>query len=115
MNNQVRTLGQQLFFFETPDGYPDTTEFWSGNMPPRWTFANTLANATSQTVIDTAPYLGGSTAAAIDKIERDFFADELPAATRAALLTYLNGGTFNATRVRETIALALSCAEFQWF
>lgn len=115
MNGQVRTLGQQLFFYETPDGYPDTTEFWSGNMPPRWSFANTLVGLTTQTVVDTAPYLAGTTAAAIDKIQTDFFANELPATTRQALTTYLSGGTFNATRVRETIALALSSAEFQWY
>ena len=84
-------------------------------MPPRWSFANTLTGATTQTVIDTAPYLTGSTAACIDKIQADYFANELPSTTRQALLTYLNGGTFNATRVRETIALALSAAEFQWY
>jgi len=116
MNSQVRTLGQQLFFYETPDGYPDSVEYWSGNMPPRWSFTNTLAGATTgQTVVDTAPYMTGSTAAAVDKIQADFFADELPASTRTALLNYLNGGTFTATRVRETIALALSSAEFQWY
>jgi uncharacterized protein (DUF1800 family) len=115
MNSQVRTLGQQLFFYETPDGYPDTAEYWSGNMPPRWNFANTLVGLTTQTVVDTAPYLAGSQAAAIDKIQSDFFGNELPSTTRQALLTYLNGGTFNATRVRETIALALSSAEFQWY
>jgi uncharacterized protein (DUF1800 family) len=115
MNNQVRVLGQQLFFFETPDGYPDSLEYWSGNMPPRWTFANTLAGLASQTVVATAPYLATSTVAAVDKIQSDFFADELPLSTRSALLAYLNGGTFNATRVRETIALALSASEFQWY
>jgi uncharacterized protein (DUF1800 family) len=115
MNNQIRTIGQQLFFFETPDGYPDSTEFWSGNMPPRWSFTNSLVGATTQTVVDTAPYLATSTAAAIDKIQADFFADELPTATRLALLNYLNSGTFNAPRVRETIALALSASEFQWY
>jgi uncharacterized protein (DUF1800 family) len=115
MNSQVRTLGQQLFFYETPDGYPDTTEYWSGNMPPRWSFANTLVGLTNQTVIDTAPYLAGSQAGAIDRIQADFFGNEMTATTRQALLSYLTSGTFNATRVRETIALALSSAEFQWY
>jgi uncharacterized protein (DUF1800 family) len=115
MNSQVRTMGQQLFFYETPDGYPDTAEYWSGNIPPRWNFANTLVGLTTQTVVDTAPYLAGSQAAAIDRIQNDFFANELPATTRQALLSYLNGGTFNVARVRETIALALSSAEFQWY
>ena len=37
MSGQVSTLGQPLFLYETPDGYPDAVEYWSGNMMPRWT------------------------------------------------------------------------------
>ena len=51
----------------------------------------------------------------IDKIQNDFFAGELALSTRLALLNYLKAGTFNATRVKETIALALSTSEFQWY
>ena len=115
MRNQVRTLGQESFVFETPDGYPDTVEYWSGNIAPRWSFANTLTGLNNQTVIATAPYLAGTADAAIDKMQADYFADELPLATRLVLLNYLKGGTFDVTRVRETIALALSAAEFQWY
>ena len=35
--------------------------------------------------------------------------------TRTALLNYMNGGTFTDSRVRETIALALSSSDFQWY
>jgi hypothetical protein len=84
-------------------------------MPPRWNFANTLVGLTQQTVVATAPYLSGTPAAAIDRIQSDFFAGELPPETRDALYAYITGGTFNATRVRETIALALSSSEFQWY
>jgi hypothetical protein len=114
MNNQLRTLGQQLFFWETPDGYPDTVEYWSGNIQPRWSFANLASTLTLQTVISTAPY-GTSAAAVVDKIESDFFGGELALSTRTALLNYLSGGTFLDSRVRETIALALSLSDFQWY
>ena len=112
---QLRNVGQQLFFWDTPDGYPDTVEYWSGNIQPRWSFANSFASTTSQTAIDTTPYLSGTADAAIDKIQNDFFAGELALSTRLALLNYLKAGTFNATRVKETIALALSTSEFQWY
>ena len=65
--------------------------------------------------VNTAPYLAGTTDAAIGLIETNFFGGELPVVTRTSLLSYLNGGTFSDTRVRETIALALSAAEFQWY
>jgi hypothetical protein len=117
MTSQVRVLGQPLFQYETPDGYPDLVEFWVGNVTPRWAFGTTLANSNSaaNTLVDTAPYLAGTPDAAIDKIQNEFFGGELALSTRERLLTYLRGGTFNATRVRETIALALCSYEFQWY
>jgi uncharacterized protein (DUF1800 family) len=117
MNTQVRLNGQALFQYETPDGYPDLMEYWSGNLLPRWNMGTTLSTQANNSTInlDVTPYLSGTTAAAIDRIQADFFGDELALATRTALLNYLNGGTFNAARVRETIALALSSADFQWY
>ena len=40
MNNQLNKLGQQLFTWDTPDGYPDKIEYWAGNIVPRWSFAH---------------------------------------------------------------------------
>jgi hypothetical protein len=45
----------------------------------------------------------------------ELFAGELAPATREQLRAYLGAGTFNATRVRDTLALALSSHEFQWY
>jgi uncharacterized protein (DUF1800 family) len=117
MNSQLSKVGQQLFMWDTPDGYPDTVEYWNGNIVPRWAFGTTLANSNSQTTlaVNTAPYLAGTADAAIDLIQTQFFGGELAISTRVALLTYLKGGTFNDSRVRETIALALATSEFQWY
>ncbi len=117
MTSQVRVLGQPLFRYETPDGYPDLVEYWVGNVTPRWAFGTTLANSNSaaNTLVDVAPYLTGTPDAAIDKIQNDYFGGELSLSARERLLTFLRGGTFNTTRVRETIALALSSYEFHWY
>lgn len=116
MNGQLTTLGMPLYFWETPDGYPDLFEYWSGNLMPRWQFGSTLANlATGNIVVDSAPYLAGTTDAAIDLIDRNFFGGELDVATRTVLLNYLRGGTFNNTRVRETLSLAIAAEAFQWY
>lgn len=117
MNNQVRVAGQPLFQYETPDGYPDLIEYWSGNLTPRWNFGVTLSTLTNNNTInhDVSAYLAGTRDAAIERIATDFFGDELSIETRTALLDYLSAGTFNASRVRETIALAIACAEFQWY
>jgi uncharacterized protein (DUF1800 family) len=108
-------MGQQLFWYETPDGYPDAMDYWCGNMPPRWSTMEHLV-FDERELINTGPYLAGSRAAAIDKIQTDYFGDELSLATRLRLLNHLtNAGPFDDDRVRQIIAIALSCAEFQWY
>ena len=116
MNGQMTTLGQPLYLWETPDGYPDSFEFWSGNLMPRWQFASTVsALRTGTIVIDSAPYLVGTTDAAIDLMNTNFYSGEMDLVTRTSLLTYLKGGTFNDARVRETLSLAIASEAFQWY
>lgn len=116
-NSWVRGIGQYLFQYETPEGYSDLVEYWVGNVPPRWSFGSTLSRATSQTNVNVnvAPYLAGTPDAAIDRINTEMFGGELAEATRATLRQFLTSGSFNDTRVRETIGLALSGYEFQWY
>jgi uncharacterized protein (DUF1800 family) len=115
--NTVGSLGQPLFLWETPDGFPDLMEYWVGNITPRWSYATSLAASNSSTTVrvNVAPYLAGTSEAALDKLNADFFGGELAPATREQLRVYLTGGTFNETRMRETIALAMSSHEFQWY
>ena len=44
-NGQLNNLGQQLFAWETPDGYPDKIEYWSGNIVPRWSYGVSLVGS----------------------------------------------------------------------
>jgi hypothetical protein len=117
INAQLATLGHQSFAWDTPDGYPDKVEYWAGNIVPRWNYATVISALNSQTTIavDTTAYRAGSADAAIDLIDQNFFGGEMPLVTRNALLTYIKGGTFNDTRVRETIGLAVSANAFQWY
>jgi uncharacterized protein (DUF1800 family) len=115
--SRLTLLGQPLFFYETPDGYPDKVEYWSGNIMPRWNVASTLAASNSATELrmDASRYLLGTPDAAIDTIDSDLFGGEMPLALRVSLLNYLKAGSLSEARVRETLALALSSAEFQWY
>ncbi len=117
LTGQLNNLGHLSFIWDTPDGYPDKVEYWAGNIVPRWAFANTMANLNSTTTVqfDTSAYRAGSPDAAVDLIDQNFFGGEMPADTRLALLAYVKGGTFNDTRVRETIALAMGANAFQWY
>ena len=117
INGQLGNLGQPLWGWDTPDGYPDKVEYWAGNIVPRWNYASIVSNLNSTTsiAVDTTAYRAGSPDAAIDLIDQNFFGGEMPLVTRNALLTYIKGGTFTDARVRETIGLAISANAFQWY
>jgi uncharacterized protein (DUF1800 family) len=116
MNGQLNNVGQPLFAWDTPDGYPDRVEYWAGNILPRWSFNNSFANlATGDVVVDVAPYTKPTVDATIAVIDARLFAGEMEGTLRIALTNYLRTGTYNAARIRETIALALSANSFQWY
>jgi uncharacterized protein (DUF1800 family) len=118
LSRQLTTLGQPLFLWETPDGYPDHVDYWAGNVLPRWNAAVTLANASSSSdiILDVTPLMRlGTAEAVVAEIGRSLFGDELSTRTREELVAYLRSAPTNATRIRETIALAISSSEFQWY
>ena len=114
---QLTALGQQLFMWETPDGYPDQVEYWAGNLLPRWNVATTLANyAAGDLTVDVAPLAQLRTADAIVyEISRRMFGGEMQERTRQELIAYLRTAPTNTTRIRETLALAIASSEFQWY
>jgi uncharacterized protein (DUF1800 family) len=118
LRGYLTTMGQVPFDWETPDGYPDRVEYWSGNILPRWNTMTNISNATAGqfVVSDTNFTRFGSTAAAIvDTIDLMGFGGEMNQRTRDELTTYLSAGTINTTRIRETLALAMSSSAFQWY
>jgi len=118
LRGYLTSMGHVPFGWETPDGYPDRVEYWAGNELPRWNAMTSISNASGgqYAVADTAFTKFGSTAAAIlDSIDLMAFGGEMSARTRQNLTTYLTAGTINATRIRETLALALSSSAYQWY
>jgi uncharacterized protein (DUF1800 family) len=117
VNNQLVNLGQQLFSWDTPDGFPDKMEYWAGNIVPRWSFGTTMStqNSTTTVQVDTAPYRAGSPAAAVDLLDQNFFGGEMPLVTRNGLLAYAGTATLTDAKARELIALAISANAFQWY
>lgn len=118
LRTQVTTVGQPPFTFDTPDGFPDSAEYWSGNILPRWNYAWFIANANSATTVrfDVAPFVTTPTASAIvNAIDRACFGGEMTQRLRDELTTYVAVAPTNTTRVRETVSLALSSSTFQYF
>ena len=114
---QMTLTGQPLFGWATPDGYPDRVEYWAGNILPRWNFTSTMMNATTgEVVVDLTPFRPTAPADEIlTAIDTRLYGGEMPAATRARLRAFLVAQPITTTRVRETLALALSAPAFQWY
>jgi uncharacterized protein (DUF1800 family) len=118
-NGQLVLLGQPLFLWDTPDGYPDNMDFWAGTILPRWNFASYLtsqSSPTGQITFDVAPLVALATPAAIAaEIKKMAFAGQMPAALEGEVTSYLSAATVTAARVREAFSLALSSNAFQWY
>ena len=55
MHEYLARMGQPYFAWPTPDGFPDRSEPWMGNLVPRWQFALAIArNEIDGTKIDIA-------------------------------------------------------------
>lgn len=118
LRSYLTQMGHVPFDYETPEGYSDRVEYWSGNIIPRWNVMSAISSAASgQFAVSDANFTRfGSTAAAIlDSVDLLAFGGEMSARTRSELATYLTAGTINATRIRETLALALSSSAFNWY
>ncbi|MGQ0766882.1 MAG: DUF1800 domain-containing protein [Gemmatimonadota bacterium] len=109
-------LGQGMFMWEPPDGYPDRADYWAGGVLQRWNFATYITTVTgSEMNFDVNRFMTVVTVDGVaDAISRELFGGDMPERLKGQLKTYLGAGTLNQTRVRETIALALSSSTFQW-
>ena len=129
LRTQLSRCGHMPFYWNPPDGYPDTVAYWSGSELPRWNFGASVATGgVSGTTIDTTAATGffaglstaggGTTVAAaahIDRINTRMFGGELSASDKARLQTYLGTGTISLTMQRDVLGLAIGCPSFQWY
>ncbi len=114
-------LGQPMFEWSPPDGYPDRADYWAGGVLQRWNFATYLTTTTStEAFMDLARFWNATNTSAntpdtiTDGISRYLFGGEMPDRLRAQIRTYLAAGTLNVARAREGVALALSSATYNW-
>jgi uncharacterized protein (DUF1800 family) len=118
-NRQLLLLGQPLFYWDDPDGYPDNMDFWAGTILPRWNFANYIAtqsSATGEVTFDVTALMALATPAAITaQIGKMVFAGTMPAGLDAQITSYLSAAAVSQNRVREAVSLALSSNAFQWY
>lgn len=124
----LERLGQQLFSYRSPDGYPDTALEWLGtdSVLRRWETAgllthNALSSGITVNARDLLPSpLPATNADLVDAMMARFAAAEPSATTRDALIAHLGGGAgasppaMSDDRVADFVALCLATPEVQY-
>jgi Protein of unknown function (DUF1800) len=116
MRNLIDNMGHSLFNWDTPDGYPDKMEFWSGLVLARWNAATSLVGQTGASFnFNVTPFVGTTAETGADLIVDRLFGGEVPLTFKTRLADYLRSSPTNTNRVREAVSLALSSSQFQWY
>ncbi|MEP7380758.1 MAG: DUF1800 domain-containing protein [Gemmatimonadota bacterium] len=112
----LRLLGQPLFYWDPPDGYPDRADYWAGGVMQRWNFAVYLTTASGEVTMDINRFIAVNTPEGVTAaINKELFAGEMPDRLKGQLTTYLAAQpNVTQARAREAVALALSSSTFQW-
>jgi Protein of unknown function (DUF1800) len=112
-------MGQVPFNWNPPNGYPQSFDYWGTLVLPRWNFAFSLGvpGSVGGATIDTTALLSGAATAQkiADRLDLLMFGGEMPAADKAALVTYLKPDPPSTTKIRDAFGLALASPGFQWY
>ncbi|MGD9690880.1 MAG: DUF1800 domain-containing protein [Phycisphaerales bacterium] len=126
LKNQYRSAGQLHFNWSPPDGYPDTNEYWTGLLLPRWNFvASMMTNGGGSNggingiTVDAAAVNAFFPAQTlrdqvIAKINQSLFGGAWPAAEQNAVRSFLPTSTLTLTQKRDALSLSLSSPSFQY-
>jgi uncharacterized protein (DUF1800 family) len=112
-------MGQPYFAWPTPDGFPDRSEPWMGNLVPRWQFTLALArNEIKGTTVDIASMekSDDDLESILDHASRLLLGGELLRSTASELTdSLIKAGAPNSAEVAPIIiAGLLASPAFQW-
>ena len=120
LQDYLLRMGQPYFGWPTPDGYPDHSNRWQGNLIPRWQFAFALVRDelgnTSVNLPDLVNISGAnSMPAALDEISTLLLGTPLDVNLRAELISSLSAlGASEKEIVSVITGGILASPAFQW-
>ncbi len=123
LGNWLRRLGQPLFQWPPPDGYPDTANAWAANLLPRWNFAQALVNQgiprTRAPLADLAQSANARRSSAVLALFAGLTLGRTLTPDEAQPLAAYVGSEMaddpaTRQRLRDAVALLLASPAFQW-
>ena len=115
--NELALMGHQPLRWATPDGYPDTLEYWGSGVLARWTFLSKLFNGgINGTSVDVALLFAATPKSQLaSKANQILCGGSLDPADVAAVQSYADAmATLNNTLRRDVLALSASSPSFQF-
>ncbi|MBL0927390.1 MAG: DUF1800 domain-containing protein [Phycisphaerales bacterium] len=116
---RLNQAGHLPFNWSPPDGYPDTTQYWSGNVLARWNFcASSPTAGISGVTFDSTTFFAGTTTndQIVDRIDQKLFQGNMAPAEKARVRAYLPATTLaSSTQRNEAVGLALGSPGFQTY
>ncbi|MBC7878915.1 MAG: DUF1800 family protein [Anaerolineales bacterium] len=120
INQYLIRMGQFYFNWPTPDGYPDTSEAWQGNLMPRWQFAfELIRNEIEDTKHDLSSLLDVSSTGIlqddVDSITSLLLGAPLDRLTRDGLIDSVrSAGATDEETLQIVAASLIASPAFQW-
>jgi len=108
----LATAGHLPFTWTPPNGYPDTSQWWSSLIISRWDYAAAIADGKSVALDPAIDDPAGGATKIINRLDTMLLHGRMTPATRSALDEFL-GRRKSRVRVREAIGLVVSAPEFQ--
>ena len=116
IRRRVRELGEDLYGFAAPPGYPDVSGYWTGagTMLLRFNFVELAARGVDGIVPVFPTPAGATSAVLVDTLAADLFLAGVSDATRDTAIAFadLFGTAGTPGRTAETAAVLLSSPEF---
>ncbi|MEW6402952.1 MAG: DUF1800 family protein [Chloroflexota bacterium] len=120
IHDYLLRMGQSYFNWPTPDGYPDRSESWQGNLMPRWQFAFELIRGEIKgtkhdlkALLDVSP--SGSLQGDVDSVTSLLLGAPLALVTRDELIhSVLSAGATEEETLQIVTASLIASPAFQW-
>ncbi len=112
---QLELAGHLPYAWTPPDGYPDSAEYWSGYVLPRWNFASSLPFPDTSDVRLAAEFQDTSKSPRqlVKLLDERLMGGGMSKQTRIGLEEFLSAGPLTTKRLREAVGIAVASPEFQ--
>jgi uncharacterized protein (DUF1800 family) len=111
-------MGHGIFGWQTPDGYPDSPEYWSGMMVDRWNAMHAILgwerDAGRYPTFDPSIWESATPSVLVEQIATRMFAGEMSTLLREQLLACVTEQRVS-DRARAGVFYALCSPEFQFY